>query len=148
MPGPRPRREGELARPRHRKGADQAPTVRGELRPVRQWDADPEWHPIAINLFDSLAASGQSDFYQESDWAYAYAVCDDLSQYKADPTARGSAQKLTAIYNALERLLITEGDRLRLRVELHAPVVEDAEGPEVAIMAKYQAMKARKAANE
>ena len=104
--------------------------TRGELRPVTDVPApDESWHPIAQDFYLSLASSGQADFYQDSDWMYAYAVCDDLSYYKK--SGQRSAMMLTAIMSALSNLLVTEGDRRRVRIELTAP---EPEGDDAAVL--------------
>lgn len=126
MPGPVPNREADLARSRERKGKDQVPVTKGLSRPTTIPRADPDWHPIARMLWDSLKKSGQSDFYEQSDWAFAYSLCEDLSLYKKPSVNRDgeeyfkrSGQMLQTIYSAMERLLVTEGDRRRVRIELH-----------------------------
>lgn len=119
--GPVPSRENDLARPRSRKGAEQAgsPVTKGELRTVTVPTADENWHPIAKMLWESLSTSGQSDFYQDSDWAFAYSICEDLSLYKS--SGRRSSQMAQTIYSAMGNLLVTEADRRRVRIELHEP---------------------------
>jgi hypothetical protein len=84
--------EGALARPRERKGANAAaPAVIGERKPVRIPAADPNWHPIAKRMYNSYRSSGQSDLWQNSDWAFAYSLCDDLSRYKNQEDGASSA---------------------------------------------------------
>ncbi|MDH6462068.1 hypothetical protein M2302_002243 [Micromonospora sp. A200] len=134
--GPIPNREDDLARPRERKGGDVEPITRGELRKVTIPHADPNWHPIARKLWDSLKTSGQADFYQNSDWAFAYSLCEDLSYYKS--SGKRSGQMLQSIYSAMERLLVTEGDRRRVRIELHEPEEEQVPASVIAI-ADYKA---------
>ncbi|MFG3223270.1 hypothetical protein ACGF07_00595 [Kitasatospora sp. NPDC048194] len=92
------------------------------MRDVEIPDGDPDWHPIAQRLWDSLKSSGQSDFYQNSDWAFAFSLCEDLSHYKN--AGKRSGQMLQTIYSAFERLLVSEGDRRRVRIELHEPEPE------------------------
>ena len=128
MPGPVPNRESDLARPRERKGKDIVSVTKGEARPVSIPRVDPAWHPIAKMLWESLKKSGQADFYQQSDWAFAYSLCEDLSMYKSPLVNRDgeeyhkrSGQMLQTIYSAMERLLVTEGDRRRVRIELSQP---------------------------
>ena len=135
MPGPVPNREADLARPRERKGSDIQPVTRGELRAVTVPDGDPDWHPIAIRLYRALRTSGQADFYQNSDWALAYSLCEDLSHYKR--STKRSGQMLQTIYSAFERLLVAEGDRRRVRIELHAPE-DGAEPAAVLAIADYR----------
>jgi len=133
MPGPIPNREDDLARPRERKGSDQQAVKRGELRPVVVPHADKEWHPIATKLYNSLKSSGQADFMQNSDWAFAYSLCEDLSVYKK--SGKRSGQMLQTIYSAMSNLLVTEGDRRRVRVELHEPEEEGTPASVTAINA-------------
>jgi hypothetical protein len=96
-------------------------------------------------LWKSLIDSGQSDFYQQSDWAFAYSVCEDLSMYKnplltkdGEEYHKRSGQMLQTIYSAMERLLVTEGDRRRVRIELEEPQEETTSAAVIAI-ADYQA---------
>jgi hypothetical protein len=135
MPGPVPNREADLARPRERKGKDEMPVTRGEARPVTIPDPDAAWHPIAGRLWTALTESGQADFYQSSDWAFAYSLCEDLSHYKK--SVKRSGQMLQTIYSAMERLLVTEADRRRVRIELHDPD-DDAEPAAVLAIADYK----------
>src|SRR3954451_3454665 len=101
--GPVPNRSDDLARPRERKGGDVVPVTKGIARPTWIPDPDPAWHPIARQLWDALAVSGQADFYQQSDWALAFSLCDDLSHYKN--SSKRSGQMLQTIYSAMERLV-------------------------------------------
>lgn len=120
MPGPVGNREDDLSRPRERRGKDVVPVTKGVLRPVGEWPMpDLTWHPIAKQLYESLQTSGQSDFYQDSDVALAFSICDDLSYAKK--SGKRSGQLLQTIYSAMERLLVTEGDRRRVRIELTEP---------------------------
>ncbi|WJN63101.1 terminase small subunit [Streptomyces phage phiScoe44] len=130
MPGPIPNREADLARPRERKGSDVQPVTRGEMLPTKVPNADREWHPIARRLWDSVKASGQTAFYQQSDYAVLYSLCDDLSHFKK--SGKRSSQMAQTIYSALGNLLVTEGDRRRARIELHEP--ED-EGDTASVLA-------------
>ncbi|TCC19954.1 hypothetical protein [Kribbella sindirgiensis] len=137
MPGPVPNRESDLARPRERKGGDQQSVTKGVLRETVVPHADKDWHPIARKLWDGVKTSGQVDFYQNSDWAMLYSLCDDLSHYKK--SGKRSGQMLQTIYSAFERLLITEGDRRRVRIELHEPEPE-TQAASVTAIDEYKAM--------
>ncbi|MGI5530165.1 hypothetical protein ACQEVX_23080 [Streptomyces syringium] len=105
------------------------------MREVKVPNADRDWHPIARRLWDSLRSSGQADFYQNSDWAFAYSLCEDLSYYKQ--AGKRSGQMLQTIYSAFERLLISEGDRRRVRIELHEPE-HDVQPAAVLAIADYK----------
>lgn len=128
MPGPVPSLEADLARPRDRKGGDQMAVTKGVAREVViPRVSDREWHPIAKRLWDAAKTSGQADFYQNSDYAILYSLCDDLSYYKK--SKQRSSQMLASIMQGFTSLMLTEGDRRRLRVELEAPAApsQDAE---------------------
>jgi hypothetical protein len=95
----------------------------------------PTWHPIALEAYYSLMASGQVIWMEPSDWATAYALCEMLSrELKPKPivvaTGEGTSeiQWVTqpvngAVMNAFLKgwstsLMATEGDRRKLRIEL------------------------------
>jgi hypothetical protein len=99
-------------------------------------EADPLWHPIASRLWESLALSGQSKFYEPSDWALAFSVMDDLSEYKQQ--SRRSAQMLASIYSQMASLLITEGDRRRVGIELARKSSDELEDAGVMEMKKWR----------
>ncbi|MFE6355870.1 hypothetical protein ACFVOO_23815 [Streptomyces rochei] len=80
-------------------------------------DPDPLWHPIATDWYLSLQESGQAVFYQPSDWA--------MARYAAELMSRGlssdrppNGQYVSALDSVMARLLTTEGDRRRARIEL------------------------------
>lgn len=128
MPVP-PKRDAERARSNEpASGAAR----HGSMKPVTIPSADRRnWHPRATSLFESLKSSGQSDYYQDSDWAYVKIVCD----YLTSCYNRGfKAMDMANIATMLGRLGVTEGDRRQiLRVELDAPVVEEKSASEQAI---------------
>ena len=134
-----PNRSADLSRPKSRKsaneGRDIAAPSKGVLLPSSIPPADPEWHPICTMIWEAMQTSGQSYWYQNSDWAYAYAVMDDVNMYKRSPTR--SAMHMAAINDALRSLMLTEGERRRARIELERPD-ETAGDAELKIMADYR----------
>lgn len=56
------------------------------------------------------------------DRALAYALYDDLSHYKK--SGKRSAQMAQTLYPALGNLLVTEGNRRRVSIELQEPEPE------------------------
>lgn len=101
MPAKR-KREGELARPRERKGASAAPpAVLGTMRPVTIPAANKDWHPIAKRLYNAYKTSGQSDRWQNSDWAFAVSLMDDLSRFKIEEQRRDEAIAAEEIWRSL-----------------------------------------------
>ena len=135
MPGPVPNHSSDLSRERDANRGDRPELKHGEKRPVTIPHKDQDWHPAAARLYDALKTSGQSDFYQNSDWAVAWSLCDDLSNFKK--AGRPSAQMAAVIYSTLSNLLVTEGDRRRARIEL-TDAMEDIKPASVAAMDKYR----------
>lgn len=76
-------------------------------------------HPLVEELFSSLAQSGQARHYEPSDWItakIAMQVLDDLLKHKNQ--GRTSAQLLAEFNAMMARLMVTEADRRRARVEV------------------------------
>lgn len=139
MPGPVPKRESER---RRRNKPDVPVQTAPGAAVVKIPPANHRWHPIARRLWTALRESGQSAFYEPSDWAFAYSLMDDLTYVKT-ATDRGEkrpAVMLATVYSSLERLLVAEGDRRRLRMELMRPGNGDGhEDPaKVAILDEYR----------
>lgn len=85
------------------------------------------WHATAKKWYLALQKSGQAQFYEVSDWMEAYVAAEILSEMlNAD---RLSAMLYAAWASHTARLLVTEGDRRRMRIELQKPAssAEDAE---------------------
>ncbi len=83
-----------------------------------------------------MEKSGQSKFYEPSEWALAYSLMDDLSYYKH--MSKRSGQMLASIYSAMTSLLITEGERRRVQIEISRPTRDQLESPGVTEMKKWQ----------
>lgn len=98
-------------------------------------DADPQWHPIARRLWDATRESGQTKFYEPSDWALLYSLMDDLSYAKR--AERRPAGLVETIYSQLGNLLVSEGDRRRVQVELHRPSSQELEDAGVTEMSAW-----------
>jgi hypothetical protein len=78
--------------------------------------ASKDWHPIARDWFRSLARSGQSRFYEPSDWATAKLLADQMSRMLN--LDEPNASMLNGIVQATRDLMTTEGQRRRMRLEL------------------------------
>lgn len=98
--------------------------------------ADKDWHPIAKRLWSSMKKSGQARFYEPSDWAFAYSLMDDLTYYKN--ASKRSGQMLTAIYGAMTTLMLTEGDRRRVALELQRSSPDEGDGRNVEDMQAWK----------
>ncbi|WP_435109404.1 hypothetical protein [Nocardiopsis synnemataformans] len=144
--GPVPKHSSE--RRRRNKPADGETTTVAKVprsRKVTVPAADKDWHPIAKRWYTSLKTSGQSEFYEPSDWAAAYLIAEsisrDLKPQVVGITEQGDVVKdeiplkgasLAAYLKAMSVLLVTEGDRRRMRLELQAA---EEEGPSAAVTA-------------
>lgn len=73
-------------------------------------------HPLTVDLYTSMKDSGQSKFYEPSDWESARIAMHFLDKLlkKANP----SAMMLTTVNQMLSNLLLTEGERRRVRMEV------------------------------
>jgi len=100
---------------------------------------DRAWHPYAKDWFRALKRSGQSQFYQESDWREAKLVAWLITQELSSPTG-ARAGMMDVIFSRADALMTTEGARRRLRVELITPkIVDEAKEATVSIMEQYRA---------
>jgi len=74
-----------------------------------------EWHPVAQGIYKSLQMSGMAQWYETSDWALAWVMCETLHRLYAFGFSAG----LLGEFNEMSsRLLMAEGDRRRARIEL------------------------------
>jgi hypothetical protein len=128
MHGPVPNREDQRVRRNIPEVPIEKVPVFGEVE-VPQLDfPDPRIHPIAMDWYKSLAKSGQAQFYEPSDWQQARIVAyflDDLLS-----ASKPSSMMLATLQSMMASLLVTEGDRRRMRIEIERrkdkPTGEDA----------------------
>lgn len=114
MPGPVPKRSDQ--RRRRNKPAGGEITRARAAAPAAAPKADPDWHPIARGWFEALGESGQSQYYEPSDWATARVWAELLSRQLE--SGRPSAQMIASWSSGATELLTTEGARRRARMEL------------------------------
>ncbi len=100
-------------------------------------EPDEDWHPIARRWYEALAESGQSRFYEPSDWAAAAFAAEAMTR-NLRGGERFSAQLFTGVWSAMNDLLTTEGDRRRVRMELQRPTAGD-DDPGVTVLDDYRA---------
>lgn len=92
----------------------------------------PAWHPIAQMMWESAKRSGQVIFMEPSDWASLYVMCESLDR-DLKPQVVGIAEEsgepvyaviplkgssLNAYRSVMASLMMLEGDRRKLRLEL------------------------------
>lgn len=75
---------------------------------------------IATELWESVKASGYTAYYEPSDWQVLRFVILNLDNYAANLEAGkpASSKMLAELMAAFSTLLLTEGDRRRLRIEV------------------------------
>lgn len=101
--------------------------------------ASSNWHEIAKDWYESLGASGQSKFFEPSDWRAAYLLAEVMT--KNLRAKRFSAQLFQSVWSAMGDLLSTEADRRRVKMEIEReldkpPAAED--DSEVADLDEYR----------
>lgn len=133
--GPIPKRSSERRRRNKPDGGEvskaTSPAFEVECPPVRE-----DWHPIAREWYLSLADSGQSVFYEPSDWATAVYVAEAMS--RGLEQSRFSAQLFAAVSSAMTELLTTEGARRRARIEIERGDAEPEQTAGVTALAEYR----------
>lgn len=137
MPGPVPKRSNQ----RHHQGAEYGDRIEMKKAPGRGPGklprVSPGWHPLMKDWFRSLKESGQSQFYEASDWQTARLLAEIMSQeLNSDEPVKASM--LAEFNRAAASLMTTEGERRRLRVELQAPQDGHDDGKVVSIMDRYR----------
>lgn len=108
----------------HRSKAERAAeviTLPGVLAPVEIPEPDPAWHPAILQHWKGIVASPQSDrYYQPSDWSFAWYACARESSNLS--SARPSAQASQVFVSIMSDLLVAEGARRRLRIEVERTI--------------------------
>lgn len=121
--GPAPKRSDQ----RRRRNKPAVPTSRVEIPGVVPVPPpDESWDPRAVAWYESLAESGQSRFYEPADWRTAHLCASLISDVLREPKAAMVQQ----IRGLMTDLLVTEGARRRVSLELERPSVP-SEGDEV-----------------
>lgn len=141
MPGPVPKKDAE--RRRRNKSPEATGSVSSLPAEVVNVDEllvgeveipamDENWHAIAKQIYQSQMQSGQVIWMEPSDWSTLYFLCESISRdlndqpigihpetgkvIKAKIPVKGAS--LSAYLKAFEALMMNEGGRRRLRVEL------------------------------
>lgn len=91
-------------------------------------DVDEGWHPLARDWYRSLGESGQSVYYEPSDWQTARVLAELLS--KALRAGRVTAALIERWQSGATELLTTEGARRRAQIELQRPTEDEGDEPD------------------
>jgi hypothetical protein len=146
--GPIPKRSEE----RRRRNKPESPAETVEVAGTVEMPPAPRgWHAIARGLYESLQDSGQSKFFEPSDWQAAYLLCESLSRdlkpqavgvslvtgkiLKARQPLKGAS--LAAYLKAFSALGVAEGDRRRMGIEISRRTDKPSLAP-VTVMDEYR----------
>lgn len=153
--GPAPKRSDQRRRTNSPE-AEQAPSGAADGDQLIPAPED-YWHPLAIEWYAALADSGQSAFYETSDWLAAKLLAESIHRELSpqpivitdeNGAKRISMQKLppksgtlAAWLKGMTDLMATEGARRRAALELQkpTPATEGQESAGVASIADYRA---------
>jgi hypothetical protein len=141
MPGPIPKRSDQRRRRNAPEPGQEIRTlsVAGEVKPP---PASQDWHPVARRWYLSLRTSGQANYYEPSDWAYAYILAEMMTQgFEKGWGGQADASGIppAAVLSGMASLLTTEGDRRRARLEIE----REAEKPKLATVTPANAYRDR-----
>jgi len=114
MPGPVPKRSDQRVRRNKDVVELDVVEVEGEVEVPDLGLDDP--HPLVVDLYESPTHSGQARFYEPSDWQAARLLCHFLNQQVK--TSRPSGQLLAVLHSMMTDLLLSEGARRRVRLEI------------------------------
>lgn len=102
-----------------------------------------DWHRVIKAWYRSLKTSGQSKFYEDSDWQAAkftahYASSVLKAAESGENPAALRAASIRQIWSMMGDLMTTESARRRVRVELIRPGAGEDEGAEVVDIDDYR----------
>lgn len=80
------------------------------------YEPNPDWDDTAARLYASVQVSGQVWFYEQSDVAVLYYLCEEMTRSRNSD--KFSGQAFQAIMSSMGDLLVTEGSRRRVKIEL------------------------------
>lgn len=148
---------GKRPEEKRRRNKDDSVQVEGTATSnVEAPPAQSDWHPIAKAWYAALADSGQSEFYEPSDWAMALMVAESISrdlnpQVVAVPEKTGEpvfekvpmkGASLSAYLKAMTDLMVSEAARRRAGIALKRAGAESdgskKDGAKVVAMEKYR----------
>mgnify|MGYP003581828905 FL=1 len=131
MRGPTPKRNEErLSKDANNRALDEAPSA--TAGPVPAPPLPPGLDPLAVWWYECIAASGESQFFEPSDWAQAVLIARVISDELGEQvvgidvksgvpiyaTAPMAPAALGQVLKASGVLGITEGDRRRMGIQL------------------------------
>lgn len=119
----------------------EAPILAEDVKPLAP---DPDWCNAARQIWDSVRDSAFTRWYEPSDWAVLWFVCEEINEYVG---AGRPSMKLASIMSALTSLLLTEGDRRRAGVEIQRATKTQLESAGVTAMKDFMKKQQKKPAS-
>lgn len=130
--GPVPKRDDQRIRRNKPETETEHVYVEDDVEPPELRDYITAPHRIVSLTWDSILDSAQSRYYEPSDWAYALFLLEMMdNQIKS---GRPSPGIIHEINSGLQSLMITEGERRRLKLEVHRGKQEDPDEADPAAM--------------
>lgn len=111
MPGPLAKRVEE----RRRRNIVPGESVVEMHGPVVIPPAREGWHPVATAYYEAFKDSGESLFFEPTDWTHAQFACELVTRALAEGA---TAAQATAALAALKDLLPTETDRRKAKLQV------------------------------
>lgn len=136
--GPVPKRSEDRQRTNEPEVPIEKVEAYGEVE-IPDLDLPIDTHPMVLDFYQSLIKSAQSRYFEPSDWEYARITCFVLNNILNNPK-RPNSELFKAVQSAMSNLLVTEGDRRRLRLEVTRTTEQAETDPESEEMAKVISM--------
>lgn len=118
--GPAPARSDQ----RRRRNKPETPVERVEVDGDVTIPEPGDWHETAVAWYRSLEQSGQSRFFEPSDWQSAHFTAQMMSKCLLAEDV--SAQMVAQVRGMMTDLLSTESSRRRVGIELERKVVQSS----------------------
>lgn len=151
--GPPPKKDAERRRRNKSEGNSSIPAEVVNLDDRLGGDVeipapDENWHPIALQIYESQTRSGQVLWMEPSDWAVLFLLCESISR-DLKPQVIGITEdgevkmaiiplkgaSLTSYLKGMASLMMLEGDRRKVRLELErAKRIEAAAGGDAKVV--------------
>lgn len=112
--GPPPKRSDQRVRRNKPEVEIDKVTAIGSVRVPDLGLDDP--HPMILDFYESLKLSAQTQYYEPSDWQFARWTLHWMDELLK--SSKPSSMMLQTVNSALSDLLVTEGERRRVRMEI------------------------------
>lgn len=135
MPGPVPNRSDQRVRRNKPEVPITKVTAIGNV-PIPELDLGETTHPLVTSMYESLRHSAQAKFYEPSDWEYARLTFHFVNEllWRREP----SAMMLASVNQMLTSLLMTEGDRRRVRLEVERTQTDTGTGKVMSVADRFK----------